>query len=182
MSQAASSAATKKKFETCLNYLFRQPILTESSVESFTVLTKPTADSCSFFEQKNTSGAKSYLHHKVIVKLSLPIYTPAGLVTAVWAGIVFWDRQDSPSNFSFFFVPAQSASMISDTADVISLSLKTSDSREGMDSEDIRRLTKQKVYIPISIYKLEHHVNHGIHLLRIFFGAMSFLITQLRSC
>ena len=51
-----------------------------------------------------------------------------------------------------------------------------------MDSEDIRYLAKQKVYIPTSIYELEHHVNHDIHLLFIFFGATSFLITQLRSC
>ena len=51
-----------------------------------------------------------------------------------------------------------------------------------MDSEDIRCLTKQKLYIPTSIYELEHHANHGIHFLCIFFGSTSFLIIQLRIC
>ena len=181
MSQAASSAAIKKRFETRLNPLFRKLILTGSAEDSTSIPTGPTDDARTFFEQKNASEAKSYLHHKLIVMLSLPIHIPAGLATAIWSGVVFWDRQDSPSNFSFFLVPAQSASMVSDTADTIALSLKSSDGRGGIDSEDIRRLTKQKVYIPVSINELEHHLNHGIHILAIIFGILSFLVSQLRA-
>ena len=64
-------------------------------------------------------------------------------------------------------VPAQSSSMIPDSADNIALSLKTSDRRGGIDSNDIRRLAKQNICIPIIIHELEHHLNHGIHILSI---------------
>ena len=70
--------------------------------------------------------------------------------------------------------------MVSDTADTIALSLKTSDGRGGIDSDDIRRLTKQKVYIPTTINELEHHLNHGIHILAIVFGPLCFKVAQLR--
>ena len=180
MSQAASSAATKKKFETRLNPLFRNLILTGSAPDGDSIPSEPDPESRTFFEQKNASEAKSFLQHKLIVEKSLPIYIPSGLVTAIWSGCVFWDRLDSPSNFSFFLVPAQSASMVSDTADTIALSLKTSDGRGGIDSDDIRRLTKQKVYIPTTINKIKHHLNHGIHILAIVFGPLCFKVAQLR--
>ena len=96
------------------------------------------------FEQKNSTEAKSFLQHKLIVEKNLPIHIPVGLATAIWSGVMFWERQDNPSNFSFFLVIAQSASMMSDTADNIALSLKTSDGRGGIDSNDIRRLKNKK--------------------------------------
>ena len=94
-------------------------------------------------------------------------------------GIFFWDRADNPSSFSFILVSAQSSGMMSDTAYTIALSLKTSDRRGGIDSDDIRCLTKQKIFMPTTINELEHHINHGIHVLNIVFGILSFLIVQL---
>ena len=72
--------------------------------------------------------------------------------------------------------------MMSDTADSIALSLKSSDGRGGIDSDDIRRLTKQKIFIPTTINELEHHFNHGLHILCIIFGADSFLVSQITEC
>ena len=71
---------------------------------------------------------------------------------------------------------------MSDTADNIALSLKTSDGRGGIDSDDIRRLTKQKIYIPMTINELEHHLNHGIHILAIILSEDCFLIIILKQC
>ena len=98
------------------------------------------------------------------------------MATAMHQGVFFWYKVESPSNFSFFLVPAQSSSMMSDTVDAIALSLKASDGRGGIDSNDISRLTKQQIFIPISINELEHHLNHGIHVLVIVSSAKSFLV------
>ena len=82
---------------------------------------------------------------------NFPIYIPVGLVTALHTWVLFCDRKDTPFNFSFFLVPPQSSNMMSDTADFIALSLEASDGRGGIDSDGIRRLTKQKIYIPTTI-------------------------------
>jgi hypothetical protein len=67
--------------------------------------------------------------------------------------------------------------MMSDTVDSIILSLKSSDGRGGINSNDIRRLTKQKIFIPTTINKLEHHINHGLHILNVILGNSSFIVT-----
>ena len=72
--------------------------------------------------------------------------------------------------------------MMSDTADAITLSLKSSDGRGGIDSEDIRRLTKQKIFIYISINELEHHINHGLHILTVIVVENSFIVVMISTC
>ena len=69
--------------------------------------------------------------------------------------------------------------MMSDTSDAIALSLKSSDGRGGIDSDDIRRLTKQKIFIPMTINELEHHINHGLHILSIILNCLSYIITMI---
>ena len=68
-------------------------------------VTELSPSSRAFFEQKNPSEAKTYLYHKLNLELNPPIYIPAGFATALHTGVLFWDRQDTPSNFSFFLVP-----------------------------------------------------------------------------
>ena len=70
--------------------------------------------------------------------------------------------------------------MVSDTTGTIALSLKTSDGRGAIDSDDIRCLTKQKVYIPTIINELEHRLNHSIHILAIVLSPLCFKVAQLR--
>ena len=101
------------------------------------------------------------------------------MATAIHAGFLFWEKQDTPSNFSFFLVPPQQSNMMSDTADSIALSLKSSDGRGGIDSDDIRRLTKQKIFIPTTINELEHHLNHGLHILHILCGRHSYIVLMI---
>ena len=104
------------------------------------------------------------------------------MATAIYSGVMFWNQIDSPSNFSYFLMLAQSSSTVTDTADIIALSLKSADGRGGIDKEDIIRLTKQKVYIPMRTNELEHHINHGVHLLSILFGKDSFIVSQISDC
>ena len=122
------------------------------------------------------------MYHKLNLELNLPIYVPTGLTTALHTGVLFWDRQDTPSNFSFFLVPPQSSNMMSNTADSIALSLETSDDRGGIDSEDIRCLTKQNIYIPTTINELEHHINHGLHILALLCRKSSYLVEMIKGC
>ena len=165
MNQAVSSYKTEKKFENRLNPLFCKLILTASAKFSTSIPLEPNEEARTFFEQKNSTDAKSYLQHMLIVEKNLPIHIPAGLVTVIWLGVVFWDRQDNPSNFSFSLIPAQTASMISDTADNIALSLKASDSRGGIDSDDIRRLIRHHIFLLMQKKQYEHHLNHRMHVL-----------------
>ena len=81
MTQAASSASNKKKFKTRLNSLIRTRVLTGSAADSSSIPTEPCASSRKFFEQKNPSEAKTYLHHKLAIMQSLPIYIPVGMAT-----------------------------------------------------------------------------------------------------
>ena len=182
MADSAKIIQSKRKFETRLNPMFQNLILTASKQSDSDEVTEPAPTSRSFFEQKNPSEAKSYLYHKLNVELNLPIYVPTGLTTALHTGVLFWDRQDTPSNFSFFLVPPQSSNMMSNTVDSIALSLETSDGRGGIDSEDIRCLTKQNIYIPTTINELEHHINHGLHILALLCRKSSYLVEMIKGC
>ena len=82
-----------------------------------------------FFEQKNPTEAKTYLYHKLVIKLDLSIYIAASMIISIYVGLLFWNHMDTPSNFSFFLVLLQSSNMISDIVDTISLYLKSSDGR-----------------------------------------------------
>ena len=181
MSQSAAAPSNKKSFEVRCNDTFKTLILTASAPNSDSIPTEPSASSRSFFEQKNAAEAKAFIFHKLNIVENLPIHLPSGLTTAIWSGVVFWDHLGTPSNFSLFLIPPQSSNQISDTADTIALSLKASDSRGGIDSDDIRRLTKQKIFIPTSINELEHHINHGLHILAIVFCVTSYLVQQIKT-
>ena len=71
---------------------------------------------------------------------------------------------------------------MSDNLNTIALSIKSSDRRRDIIIEDIRHLTKQKVYILPTIDELEPHIYYGIHILSIVFGQSSSLMKQLLSC
>ena len=146
MADSAKLLQSKRKFETCLNSMFQTLVLTVSKRSDADEDVYPTATSPAFFKQKNPSEAKSLLYHQLNLKLNLPIYIPAGMAMAIHTDVLFWERQDTPSDFSFCLFPPQSSNMMSDTADVIAPSLKTSDGRGGIDSDNIRHLTKKDIY------------------------------------
>ena len=73
-------------------------------------------------------------------------------------------------------------SIMSHVPHTIILSLNSSDGRGGIDSNNICLLTKQQIYLPTSINELEHHLNHGIHVLSLFLGIMSFVVHRLNIC
>ena len=178
----STPSSSKTKFETRHSANFQALILTGSAAHSAEVITEPCDTAREFFEQKTAAQAKSYLYNKLSIEKHLPIHIPAGLATAAHAGVLFWEDTDRPSNFSFFLVPPQSSNMLSDTADIIALTLKQSDGRGGIDGDDIRRLTKQKIYLPATINELEHHINHGVHILSVIFSERSFIVRQLAGC
>ena len=105
MADSSKSLQNKRKFETRLNTMFQTLITTASKRSDDDELSYPTTSSRAFFEQKNPSEAKSFLYHKLNLQLNLPIYIPAGMATVIHTGVLFWERQDTPSNFSFFLVP-----------------------------------------------------------------------------
>jgi hypothetical protein len=183
MNSASPEAPTNKKsFEHRLSSISKTLILTASAPNSSTIPTEPSPTARDFFEQKNAAEAKAFLYHQLIIIRKLPLHLQAGLATAMYSGYFFWDTMGTPSNFSLFLVPPESGATVSDTADSIALSLKSSDGRGGIDSEDIKRLTKQKIFIPTTINELEHHLNNAIHILSIVFHKEAFLVDQLTTC
>lgn len=120
----------------------------------------------------------TYLH-MLCIKANLLICITTCIPTATHIGVTFWECLNTTWNFSLSFVSAQSYSMMSNAANTITISLKISDERSSIDSEDINRLTEQKTYIPTTITNLKHLLNHGIHILSITFRNKSFIISQL---
>ena len=176
MTDSTKFLQNKRKFETRLNTMFQKLILIASKRSGDNEVTDPTPSSLTFFKQKNLSEAKAYLYHKMNLKLNMIIYIPAGMTTAIHTFLFyFWERQDTPSNFSFFLVPPQSSNMISDTADAIALSIKTSDSCGGIDTDNIHRLTKIYIFIPTNTNELEYHINHCLYILNMILGSQVLL-------
>ena len=135
---ASKTTHNKKSFEGRLSTIVKTLILTASASDSSSVLTEPSETSKEFFEQKNAAEAKSFLYHHLIVIQKLPLHLQADIATALYSGYFFWDTLGTPSNFSLFLLLPESGATVSDTADSIAFSLKSSDRRGGIDSDDIK--------------------------------------------
>ena len=59
--------------------------------------------------------------------------------------------------------------------------LKVLNGRRVIDRDDIRRLTKQKIFIPTNISELEYHLNNATNTMAIVLDENSFLVNQLIS-
>ena len=80
-------------------------IITASKQSDSDAVTDPSPSGRAFLGQKNPSEAKVYLYHMLNLDLNILIYIISSLATALYTTILFWDRQDTPSNFSFFLMP-----------------------------------------------------------------------------
>ena len=76
----------------------------------------------------------------------------------------------------------QVSNILSDTVDVIALQLKSSNIYGGIDTNNAHRLTKQTIYLLMSVPDLEHHINHEIHLITIIFFCSAFCVKQVNEC
>ena len=91
MSDSTKSSEQKKKFEPRLNPIFQKLILTASSLSINESPPEPISTAREFLEEKNASEVKLYLYHKLNLEKSIPIYIPAGVVTVLHSGCIFWD-------------------------------------------------------------------------------------------
>ena len=124
---SSAEASNRKSFENRLSHIAKTLILTASAPNASTIPTEPSHECREFFEQKNAAEAKGHLYHKLVIMDKLPIHLQAGVATSLYSAYFFWDSMGTPSNFSLFLVPPESGSTVTDTADSIALSLKTSD-------------------------------------------------------
>lgn len=67
-------------------------------------------------------------------------------------------------------------------ADAIALSLKYSDSHGGINGDDICSLTRHKIFIHVTITELEHHINHGLHILTMIVGSSIIIVIKIKGC
>ena len=86
-----------------------------------------------------------------------------------------------PSNFSLALILSESGNTVSDTVDTTPQSLKSNNGRGGINGGSIWRLTKQKIFIPTPSHELEHHLNHGIHIIAVICTSKSYLVYQINS-
>ena len=148
-------------------------------LSSDSIPTEPTDDAREVFEQRNPLETQDFLYHKLCIQASLPIHITAGVVTVMHACFPFWERTNTPSIFSHLpHVSTVSINDIRHSGHNFSLSLNASNSRDGIDCENIRTLTKKKS----TINGLEHRLIHVIYILSIFFGNQSFLVSQILDC
>ena len=70
--------------------MFQTLILTTFKKVDVDTASQLTPSGRAYFKQKNPSEAKSYLYHKLSLKLNLPIYIPVGMAIAIHTGSLFW--------------------------------------------------------------------------------------------
>ena len=162
VTQLASNQQGKKKTWTDrLSKLSQTMILTASKTDYDTELVEPCDEFKEILEQSNVADACSLLQHKIEIILNRSnALIPPGIASALFTGSILWDDGTMPSNFSAFFVPKQKGGLSYNSKEQIALSLKIREGRSGLDEKDLERLVKASIFLPESIYDLQHHVCH----------------------
>ena len=80
-------------------------ILNASSSNGESMLDKPCETATKFYKKKSIGKASDYLSTTLFQDFKCCVDISTGLVTALFDGNFLCDKEDSPSNFSFFLVP-----------------------------------------------------------------------------
>ena len=171
-SVAQNSSDKKKKFDN-LHESTKLLILNASSKNGEVTPIKPSLQCETFFKKKSVSQTKQYLIESLADKGCI-VEIETGLVTALVNGQLLRDREDTPSNFSIFFVPKRKPLSSSSFKSGMILGLKSLYSK--WDDKDMKDVVKQGVACPLSIEEMIHQINNFAHLCAFFFTEVSFAI------
>ena len=149
-------------------------ILNASSPDGEITPIEPVLNCKEFFNKKNVTKALDYLESTLTQDLGCCVSIETGLVTALYSGHFLRDREDSPSNFSFFMTPKKMPLSANKLKPTMILQLKASQGK-GWSETDLKEALKQGIVTPHDIHTLAHQLKNFWGLSAFFFGKDSIL-------
>ena len=149
-------------------------ILNASSTDGEQPSEQPVKSCLDFFNKKNLSKALDFLIMSLSQDLNCCVHIETGLATALYAGHFVRDRDDSPSNFSFFLTPKKIPLSSDRFKPTMILQLKASQGK-GWSETDLKDALKQGIATPSDIHSFSHQLKNFWGLSTFFFGKDSFL-------
>ena len=149
-------------------------ILNASSDDGESTPDQPVQSCIDFFNKKNISKALDFLTMSLSQDLNCCVSIETGLVTALYSGHFIRDRDDSPSNFSFFMTPKKQPLSSDRFKPTMILQLKASQGK-GWSETDLKEAIKQGIETPTDIHSFGHQLKNFWGLSSFFFGENSIL-------
>ena len=159
----------KKNKYSDLHDSSQQLILNASSVDGRIAPEEPTTQCIDFFMKKNISKAMDFLMTTLTQDLRCCVDIDTGLVTALFGGHFIRDREDSPSNFSFFLTPKKQPMTVDRLKSSMILQLKASQGK-GWSETDLKDALKQGIVTPNDMPTFNHQFKNFWGLTAFFFG------------
>ena len=153
----------------------RLMILNASSIDGEDTPGTPTTHCTNFFSRKNISKALDYLQTTLDHEMECCVHIDTGLVAALHAGHFLRDREDSPSNFSFFLTPKKQPLSSNIFRPTMVLQLKASQGK-GWSDTDLKNALKQGIVAPRDIHEVGHQLKNFWGLAAFFFGPDSVIL------
>ena len=153
-------------------------ILNASSIDGEQAESDPIESCKTFFNKKNINKAMDYLLTSLTHDFECCVSIDTGLVTALYSGHFLREREDSPSNFSFFLTPKKQALSSDNFKPTMILQLKASQGK-GWSETDLKEALKQGIVTPSTVHSFTHQLRNFWGLSAFFFGKRSVLSESL---
>ena len=153
-------------------------ILNASSIDGEDAPGTPTTHCTTFFSKTNISKALDYLQTTLDQEMECCVHIDTGLIAALHAGHFIRDREDSPSNFSFFLTPKKQPLSSNIFRPTMVLQLKASQGK-GWSDTDLKEALKQGMVAPRDIHEFGHQLKNFWGLASFFFGSDSVIAQAL---
>ena len=153
-------------------------ILNASSIDGEDAPGTPTTHCSEFFSKKNISKALDYVQTTLDHEMECCVHIDTGLIAALHAGHFLRDREDSPSNFSFFLTPKKQPLSSNIFRPTMVLQMKASQGK-GWSDTDLKDALKQGIITPHDVHEFGHQLKNFWGLSSFFFGTDSVLAQTL---
>ena len=153
-------------------------ILNASSTDGETAPDSPTNHCSEFFSKKNISKALDYLQTSLDHEFNCCVQLESGLVASLHAGHFLREREDSPSNFSFFLTPKKQPLATNRFRPTMILQLKANQGK-GWSENDLKEALKQGIITPTDVHTFGHQLKNFWGLATFFFGSESIIAKSL---
>lgn len=134
-------------------------ILNPSSINGENTLDEPVETCRNFFNKKNISKAMDYLVTSLSHEFGCWVSIGTGLVTALHEGHFLLERENSPSNFSFFLTPKRQPLSSDKFRPTMILQLKASQGK-GWSETDLKDALKQGIISSTDIHSFSYQLKN----------------------
>ena len=144
-------------------------ILNASCEDGISCPIEPSGHCIEFYNKNNISKAMDYILSTLTHEYKCCVTMDTGLITALYSGHFLRDRDDSPSNFSFFLTPKKEPLSSNRLKPSIILQLKATQGK-GWSDVDMKDALKQGISTPTDIHCFYHQLRNFLGLACFFFG------------